>query len=122
MKELGLIFIGGGLGSVVRFLLGRWVTTLHELNFPLGTLVVNIVACFVLGLVVGLVDHRQVFSPETRIFWAVGFCGGFSTFSTFSHETLLLFQQPNVVSGMVYIIASVVLCLLATLTGIWVGR
>ena len=122
MKEVGLIFVGGGLGSVVRFLLGRWVTTWHQLNFPLGTLVVNVVACFVLGLVVGLIDHRQAFSPEARVFWAVGFCGGFSTFSTFSYETLLLFQQPNLLSGMLYIVMSVALCIGATMVGIAVGR
>lgn len=122
MKEIGLIFVGGGLGSVVRFLLGRWVTMLHQINFPFGTLVVNVVACFVLGLVVGLIDHKQAFSPEARVFWAVGFCGGFSTFSTFSYETLLLFQQPNAFSGILYIVISVALCIGATMAGIAVGR
>lgn len=122
MKAVVLIFIGGGLGSVVRYLLNRWVTALHQINFPFGTLAVNVVACFVLGLVIGLADHKQYLSQDMRLFWAVGFCGGFSTFSTFSAETLALFQQPAVMAGLVYILASVLLCLAAVVTGIWVGR
>jgi CrcB protein len=122
MKALVLIFVGGGLGSVARFLLGRWVTGIHNLNFPLGTLAVNAVACFVLGLIVGFVDHKQMLSADMRIFWAVGFCGGFSTFSTFSYETLLLFQQPALMSGIVYVLASVALCLAATALGVAIAR
>ena len=122
MKAVVLIFIGGGLGSVVRYLLNRWVMALHQINFPLGTLAVNIVACFVLGLIIGLADHKQYLSADTRLFWAIGFCGGFSTFSTFSAEALALFQQPAVTTGMIYILASVLLCLVAVVSGIWLGR
>lgn len=122
MKAAVLIFIGGGLGSVVRYLLNRWVTALHQINFPLGTLAVNIVACFILGLIIGLADHKQYLSPDTRMFWAVGFCGGFSTFSTFSAETLALFQQPAVAAGFIYIVSSVALCLGATILGITIGK
>lgn len=123
MKPLLLIFIGGGLGSVVRFLVGRWVTWFAPVNnFPLGTLLVNVTACFVLGLIVGLADHRQLFSENSKIFWAIGFCGGFSTFSTFSLETAQLFQQQASVSGALYVIGSVALCWGAVLLGVWVGR
>ena len=122
MKSLVLIFAGGGLGSIVRYLLHKWVTALHQLNFPFGTLAVNIVACFVLGLIIGLADHKQFLSADARMFWAVGFCGGFSTFSTFSAETLALFQQPAVTSGLIYIVASVALCLGATIFGIAIGK
>jgi CrcB protein len=122
MKPALLIFVGGGLGSVVRYLLNKWVTMLHQINFPFGTLAVNIVACFVLGMIIGLADHKQFLSADARLFWAVGFCGGFSTFSTFSAETLALFQQPAVTSGLVYIVASVALCLAATILGISIGK
>jgi CrcB protein len=122
MKAVALIFIGGGLGSVIRYLLQKWISLLHQINFPFGTLAVNIVACFVLGLIIGFADHKQVLSPDARIFWAVGFCGGFSTFSTFSAETLALFQQPAVASGLVYIASSVLLCLAATILGIYLGK
>jgi CrcB protein len=92
------------------------------LSFPFGTLAVNIVACFVLGLIIGFADHKQYLSADARVFWAVGFCGGFSTFSTFSAETLALFQEPSIVSGLVYIGASVLLCLGATILGIYLGK
>ncbi len=122
MKAALLIFAGGGLGSLMRYFLGKWITGLHQLNFPLGTLAANVVACFVLGLVVGYSDQRQLLSPDGRIFWAIGFCGGFSTFSTFSYETLQLFQQQALASGLLYVAVSVVLCLLATAGGMMIAR
>ncbi len=122
MKTLVLVFAGGGLGSVVRFLFGKWVNTLHTLTFPFGTLAANVVACFVLGIVVGLVDHRQIFSADSRLFWAVGFCGGFSTFSTFSLESWQLIEQGAHLSSLGYVLASVVLCLVATIAGIFLAR
>jgi CrcB protein len=122
MKAVVLIFIGGGLGSVVRYLLNRWITALHQINFPLGTLAVNVAACFMLGLIIGLADHRQYMSTDARLFWAMGFCGGFSTFSTFSAETLALFQQPAPTAGLIYIVSSVALCLGATILGVAIGK
>ena len=122
MREILFIFLGGGLGSIVRFALARWINTLHPYDFPFGTLVVNIVACFVLGLVVGLADHRQIISPAARLFWAAGFCGGFSTFSTFSHETLKLLQQGQSLAVFAYLTLSVFLCVSATFGGLYAGE
>ena len=67
MKSLLLVFFGGGLGSVVRFSLGKWINALHSHHFPWGTLVVNVMACFVLGLIIGLADHKQIISPSARL-------------------------------------------------------
>lgn len=120
--SIALVFGGGGLGSVVRFLLGRWVNTWHDHHFPFGTLAVNVVACLVLGFVVGIADHRQLISPGARLFWTVGFCGGFSTFSTFSAETLTLIQSGFHLSTFVYIVSSLVLCLAGTFAGIYLGE
>ncbi len=122
VQDIVLVFVGGGFGSIVRFLLGRSVNNLHNHHFPFGTLSVNIVACLVLGFVVGIADHRQVISPAARLFWAVGFCGGFSTFSTFSAETLTLIQSGFHFSTVLYIILSLVLCLAATYGGIYFGE
>jgi fluoride exporter len=122
MKELLLVFIGGGLGSVVRLSLGKWVSAFHNHHFPLGTLVVNIVACFALGLIIGLADHKQIISPAARIFWTVGFCGGFSTFSTFSSETLYLLQNGFTVSLISYILISLLACVAATYGGLLLGE
>jgi fluoride exporter len=122
MKDLLLVFLGGGLGSTIRFSLGKWVNTLHHHQFPWGTLVVNVVACLILGLVIGLADHRQLISPASRLFWTVGFCGGFSTFSTFSNETLFLLQSGFTVSLGLYIALSLLLCVGATYGGLIVGE
>ena len=122
MKELMLVFVGGGLGSMVRFSLGRWVNALHSHDFPWGTLVVNIVACLILGFVIGLADHKHIISPTARLFWTVGFCGGFSTFSTFSNETLYLLQSGLTLSLVLYIGLSLFLCVAATFGGLFVGE
>lgn len=117
-----LVFGGGGLGSVVRFLLGRWVNAWHNHHFPFGTLAVNVVACLALGFVVGIADHRQLISPSARLFWTVGFCGGFSTFSTFSAETLTLIQGGFHLSTTIYIVSSLVLCLAGIFGGLYLGE
>ncbi|MFZ1787994.1 MAG: fluoride efflux transporter CrcB [Saprospiraceae bacterium] len=122
MKELIAVFIGSGLGGLSRFGLGKWVDSWHNNHFPFGTFVVNLVACFALGFVIGLADHRQILSPTARLFLAVGFCGGFSTFSTFSSETLTLFQQGHNISLVLYILASVLLCVTATFGGLFIAE
>jgi len=121
MKSVLLIFLGGGLGSVTRYYLGKWISAQNAHPFPLGTLVVNIIACLILGFIVGLADHKQAISVPARLFWAVGFCGGFSTFSTFSNETLFLMQNGLTVSLISYIVLSLSFCILATFMGIYFG-
>ena len=122
MKDLLLVFLGGGLGSTVRFSLGKQVNALHHHHFPWGTLVVNVVACLILGFVIGLADHKQIISPTARLFWTVGFCGGFSTFSTFSVETLYLLQSGLTLSLVLYISLSLLLCVAATFGGLYLGE
>jgi CrcB protein len=122
MQSLLMVFIGGGLGSVVRFSLGKWISSLHTYHFPYGTFVANVLACFILGLVIGLADHRQLFSPNARVFWTVGFCGGFSTFSTFSHETLYLLQGGFTLSSIIYVIFSLIFCVAAVYMGLFAGE
>jgi CrcB protein len=118
MKELLYVFIGGGLGSLARFLLGKWVNSFHNSNFPFGTFIINIVACFVLGFIIGLADQKQILSPAIRLFLVVGFCGGFSTFSAFSSETLTLIQQGHNSTMLLYVLLSVVVCLIASFGGL----
>jgi CrcB protein len=121
MKELLYVFIGGGLGSLVRFLLGKWVNSFHNSNFPFGTFIINIVACFVLGFIIGLADQKQILSPAIRLFLVVGFCGGFSTFSAFSSETLTLIQQGQNSTMLLYVLLSVVVCLIASFGGLLIA-
>jgi len=122
MQSLLVVFLGGGLGSVVRFSLGKWVNSLHSQPFPFGTFTVNILACLALGLIVGLADHRQLFSPNARLFWTVGFCGGFSTFSTFSHETLTVLQGGFSLIAIIYVVLSLLICVSAIYAGLWAGE
>ena len=122
LKELVYIFIGSGLGGLTRFGFGKWISSFHSNNFPFGTFIVNILACLIMGFVVGLADDRQLISPRTRLFWIVGFCGGFSTFSTFSNETRLLLHNNNYSSGIFYVFASIVSCLLAIQAGLFLSN
>jgi len=122
MQSLFVVFLGGGLGSVIRFSLGKWVNSLHNQPFPFGTFAVNILACLTLGVIIGLADHRQLFSPNARLFWTVGFCGGFSTFSTFSHETLTVLQGGFSITAISYVMLSLLICVGAIYAGLWVGE
>jgi CrcB protein len=122
VKTAILVFLGGGLGSVLRYSIGRWIGTLHTHYFPFGTLVANVLACFALGLILGFADTRQLMSSSAKIFWTIGFCGGFSTFSTFSGETLSLIQSGFTGSSLIYIGTSLALCMGATLAGLYLGQ
>lgn len=118
IKTILLVFAGGGLGSALRYLTGKWFSSLFHLPFPVATLMINVTACFILGWLVGTADHKQWLSASSRLFWAVGFCGGFSTFSTFSQETFSLLNTHLTFTAVLYMAASVALCLGATFGGV----
>lgn len=111
-----LVFVGGGLGSLVRY----GISFLLKNNggfFPLSTLVSNVLASFIIGILTGMA-LKGALSNEQKLLFATGFCGGFSTFSTFSNETLQLFQQGQVFLAAINIAGSLVLCLFATFLGL----
>lgn len=122
MKNFLLIFLGGGIGSALRYLIGRWVSIFYVQTFPVATFLANVLACFILGLVIGLADHRQVLGYSARLFWAVGFCGGFSTFSTFSQETLSIVQSGQELLSILYVCLSIFFCIAATFVGQYLMR
>lgn len=115
---------GGALGSLARFWLTGVMTALTGAAFPWGTLLINVFGSFVIGLVAGitLTPARIGMHPNTRIFLMTGVCGGFTTFSAFSLQTLELMQAGEVAPAAGYAGASVVLCVLATYAGWLLGR
>lgn len=118
MKTILLVFAGGGLGSLMRYGLYSWIGRYYHQSFPLATLVANVLACFILGFVIGLADHRQILPSSTRLFWSVGVCGGFSTFSTFTFELFALNQNGLNGTAALYMMLSVVCCLVASYLGL----
>ena len=115
---------GGALGSMARFWLTGAVAALTGPRFPYGTLLINILGSFVIGVVAGLTltPERLGMHPDLRIFLMVGICGGFTTFSAFSLQTLELLQAGAVVPALLYVAASVLLCVLFVWFGWALGR
>jgi len=110
MKYLLFIAFGGACGAVSRFLLSSWAHRLFESNWPLGTLIVNVLGSFLIGLLYELIEH-QVLHPDWRSVLMVGFLGAFTTFSTFSLDTAAMLEQGLLVQALGYVVASTVLCI-----------
>lgn len=119
-----LFYIGlfGGFGCIARYLASGWVYQLVGRNLPYGTLFVNIVGSFLLGLLVATGFRGDYFSPEVRIGLAVGFMGGFTTFSTFSYETLRLLENGSFWQAGINILLNIVLCLVFAFLGVLIAR
>ena len=113
MRELLFVFVGGGTGSVLRYLVGRW---LGSVVCPWGTFAVNIVGCFLIGLL-GTWIARHSLPVEFRLLLIVGLCGGFTTFSTFSNEALTMMRSGQLLQCMVYVSCSIVAGFAATYLG-----
>ena len=111
-----LIAVGGAVGSVFRYVVGRAVQGTSASGFPIGTMVVNVTGCFLIGVLVRQLMNVQT-TPEMRALLVVGFCGGFTTFSTFSAETIGLIEGGEYGRAATYVILSVALCLGATFAG-----
>jgi fluoride exporter len=116
-----LIALGGAAGSLLRYLVGGAVQRMSDSGFPVGTMVVNVSGCFIIGILVRQFLNMQL-SPELRALLIVGFCGGFTTFSTFSAETLGLIEGGEYGRAAGYVVLSVTLCLAATLAGMTTMR
>ena len=122
MQQLLAIAGGGALGAILRFGVSNSIHRLLGRDFPYGTLVVNTVGSLLMGLCFVLLVERMVVSAEWRSALLVGLLGAFTTFSTFSFETLALFNAGAPIKALVNIMMSVMLCLLATWLGMTLGR
>jgi len=118
LKNLLIVGLGGFTGSVLRYLLGGAVHQwLRNPWFPYGTLAVNLLGCFFIGLLGGWSDNLDLLAPATRLFLLIGLLGGFTTFSTFGYETLALLRDREVTAALL----NIALQLLVGLTAVWLG-
>lgn len=117
-----LIGLGGFLGANARFLVSSWTARLLGASFPYGTLIANMSGSFLLGITIAVLHDRALLASPQRHFFAVGFLGAYTTFSTFTYESMQLFQNGTVLLGLLNIVGSVVLGLLAVVGGFWLGR
>ena len=118
---MSILFVafGGALGSVSRYLLGTWIQSVSKsIDFPFGTLTVNLIGCFVIGFLSQLAEARGVFTSETRALVFVGVLGGFTTFSSFGNDTINLFRDGETFNALANVGANVILGLLL----VWLGR
>jgi CrcB protein len=117
MRSLLLVGIGGGIGSIVRYALSLFIGRQIPVAFPFGTFLVNISGCFLIGIFYSLATKYTGFNPEWRLLFITGICGGYTTFSTFSYDGLILLKQGASLYFILYFVGSVVLGLLATFAG-----
>src|SRR5512144_448285 len=113
------VALGGALGSVFRYLLGTWTQTASKsIDFPYGTLLVNLIGCFVIGFLAQLAEARGLFTSESRAFVFVGILGGFTTFSSFGNDTINLLRDSETMNALANVGANVILGLIL----VWLGR
>ena len=117
MKHLLLVGLGGFIGSVARFLVSKLNLSWHFFSIPMGTLTVNVLGSFIIGILVGISAKSDLRSTDLRVFLMVGFCGGFTTFSSFSSENLMLMQNGQVFTVLIYTSLSILLGFLAVYLG-----
>lgn len=118
MKAILLVALGGAIGSVTRFKLSGWVLQqATNWRFPVGTFVVNVIGCFIAGWLAGMAVKQEIFTPDARLFLFTGLLGGFTTFSAFGLETLLLLKRGE--AGVA--IANAVLSVAVGLIVAWLG-
>ncbi len=122
MKDLLVIFVGGGLGASARYWLSGLAHRYSGSGFPVGTMLVNVIGCFLIGLLMGSMEERFLVTPTLRLFLTIGVLGGFTTFSSFSYESMALLRDGEMLLGLANVGGSVVLCLLATFAGSAVAK
>jgi CrcB protein len=113
------VALGGAFGSTSRYLLGTWTQSISKsIDFPYGTLTVNLIGCFVIGFLSQLAEARGVFTPESRALVFIGILGGFTTFSSFGNDTINLLRDGETFNALANVGANVIVGLLL----VWLGR
>ena len=122
IKNLLIVGLGGGTGSMLRYAVQKIFTSYGAPAFPTGTLVVNISGCFLIGILWGIVSRSFTWNEEMKLLLMTGFCGGFTTFSAFTLEGIGLLKENKTALFIIYLTASVIGGLLATFIGIRIAK
>ena len=118
MKQFLLVFIGGGIGSVLRYIIGKTLNS-SQTGIPYGTFTANILGSLLIGIILGLAAKNQALTQNHTLLLATGFCGGFTTFSTFAYENHVFLKAGDFTSFALYTIASFIIGFLAVFAGIF---
>ena len=121
MKQLILVFVGGGFGSVLRYIIGKLLNN-AENGIPYGTFLANIIGSLIIGIILGLAAKQDALSSNQTLLLATGFCGGFTTFSTFAYENHLFLKSGDFTSFAIYTMASFVISFLAVFFGMYLVK
>ena len=117
MGQLLAVGLGGFVGAITRYGIGGGVHRLYGDRFPMGTLVVNVLGCLLIGMLMSLFEERQLFSPSARLFLSIGFLGSLTTFSTMGYETVQYLRDSAIVPALLNVLANAVLGIGAVLLG-----
>ncbi len=122
IKDILIVGSGSAIGGITRFLIRKLVMTFFPYPFPMATFLINIAGSFLIGLVYAISGKSGSMSPAALIFLATGFLGGFTTFSSFSYENMLLMRNGQYLLALTYILGTILLGLLATFTGYAIAK
>jgi len=122
LRNIALVGLGGMVGSIARYVVATVLAHRLSVGFPYGTFTVNIVGCFLIGLILGILTRAGALASDLRLLLVVGFCGGFTTFSSFTYEIIELVEANRVMLALLYVLFSMLLGLLAAVAGLAMTR